>query len=89
MRPHIGCVVHYVSLGSADGRFPSTCRAAIVTATHPGTADETSIDVDQASLAVLNPTGLFFDQGLPYRTALPGRPLVGGSWHHSSECGPA
>jgi hypothetical protein len=38
---------------------------------------------------VADPTGLFFDQRLPYRTALPGHPLVGGSWHHSSECGPA
>lgn len=50
MRPSVGRVVHYASLGSADGEFPPACRAAIVT----------DVDGDRLRLAVLNPEGLFF-----------------------------
>ena len=52
--PSVGRVVHYVSRGSLDGVFPPTCRAAIVT----------EVDGTLASVAVLNPTGLFFDLAL-------------------------
>lgn len=31
MKPSVGRIVHYVSRGSADGKFPKTCRAAIIT----------------------------------------------------------
>ncbi|WP_435058515.1 hypothetical protein [Streptomyces sp. bgisy060] len=65
----IGRVVHYVARGSADGRYPSTCRAAIVTAVD---------DAGQPSLAVLNPEGLFFAKPLPHADAIP---LTGGTWH--------
>ena len=30
-KPSVGQIVHYVSLGSADGQYPSTCRAATIT----------------------------------------------------------
>jgi hypothetical protein len=68
--PTVGRIVHYVSYGSAGGEFPSACRAAVVTEVH---------DPDTVSLAVLNPTGLFFDLGLPY--ADPVDVLPGGTWH--------
>jgi len=74
--PSVGRIVHYVSHGTpfnADGsqRYPSTCRAAVVTEVVP---DEKDVFVH---LAVLNPTGMFFNG-----------PCIqdednhhGGSWH--------
>lgn len=51
MRPTINERVHYVARGSADGRFPSVCRAAVVT----------EVGLNKAvGLCVLNPTGFFF-----------------------------
>ncbi|GAA1111336.1 hypothetical protein [Streptomyces javensis] len=64
----IGRIVHYVARGSADGRYPSTCRAAIVTA----------VDHGQPALAVFSPEGLFFSDPLPHADA---EPLTGGTWH--------
>jgi hypothetical protein len=57
MTPSIGRIVHMTSRGSADGQFPPAPRAAVITAVH----DEGRVD-----LCVLNPTGLFFDLGVPY-----------------------
>lgn len=70
--PSVGRVVHYMSRGSADGVFPPVCRAAIVTdvARYDGPPEE------YASLAVLNPTGLFFDDTIPHDEQ-----LVPGTWH--------
>lgn len=52
-QPAIVRAVHYVSRGSADGRFPAECRAATITEVGPG--------VDEpVGLCVINPTGLFF-----------------------------
>lgn len=53
--PTIGRLVHYVARGSADGKFPCACRAAFVTEVTPDMNVPTVI-----GLAVLNPTGLFF-----------------------------
>ena len=58
MKPSVGRIVHYVSRGSADGAYESECRAAIITAVRG--------DSDVVDLAVLNPTGLFFDCGTSY-----------------------
>ena len=58
--PWVGAVVHYVSRGSADGKFPATCRAATVT--EIAEPEQPRL----VSLAVVNPTGLFFDQEIPY-----------------------
>jgi hypothetical protein len=70
-RPSIGCVVHYVSYGTPGGEYTSECRAAIVTAT------DRYIGVDRLDLAVLNPTGLFFNQNVPEDQD--GK--AGGTWH--------
>ena len=51
--PSVTRLVHYVSHGSADGRFPGTCRAALVTEVDPA-------DPYLLGLCVINPTGLFF-----------------------------
>jgi hypothetical protein len=86
----IGRIVHYVSYGSpvsADGyqKYPSVCRAAIVTDI-PEMLSEGPNDGTSVGLAVLNPTGMFFDREVPYdewdsTTALPGAVPQGGSWH--------
>lgn len=75
--PSVGRVVHYVARGSADGKFPKTCRAA----------DVTEVESDQPTdqrvgLMVKNPTGLFFhslaDGGCAYDGS---EDPEGGTWH--------
>jgi hypothetical protein len=52
--PYLGESVHYVAYGTPGGEYKSVCRAAIVTETNTGTNGR------QTSIAVINPTGLFF-----------------------------
>jgi hypothetical protein len=54
--PTVGRVVHYVSFGSPGGEYPSVCRAAVIT--------EVGEDPAVIGLAVLNPTGMFFNVGV-------------------------
>ncbi len=62
MQPTIGRVVHYQSYGTPGGEYLPEPRAAIVT-----TVAEVNDDRHQrVGLAILNPTGLFFDQSVPY-----------------------
>lgn len=74
--PSVGRIVHYVSYGTPGGEYPSVCRAAIVTEIEPG-------EWLAVGLAVLNPTGMFFDRGVPYEHPDNGpRGLPrGGTWH--------
>lgn len=82
--PSVGRIVHYVSRGSADGRFPSVCRAALVTSVaEPGSGWSPLL----ASLSVHNPTGLFFDQHVSYAPAGPDGELVPGTWHWPERVG--
>jgi hypothetical protein len=76
----VGRIVHYTSLGSApqDGvqKYAPECRAAIITRVD---------DLPQGlvSLAVLNPEGFFFTQGVAFDTeklALNGS-ATPGTWH--------
>jgi hypothetical protein len=69
--PSIGRIVHYVSYGTPGGEYPRACRAAVIT----------EVGEFTIGLAVLNPSGLFFDQGLPYREPVEGQPMEGGTWH--------
>lgn len=74
MKPSVGRVVHYVSHGTPvreDGEqaFTSECRAAVVTAVRE--------DGDTADLAVLNPSGLFFDRSVEHDEV----GHEGGTWH--------
>lgn len=70
-QPSIGRIVHYVSYGTPGGEYGKECRAAIITELtsnpdHP----------DQVGLAVLNPTGMFFNPAVQYNDggATPGEP---------------
>lgn len=57
MKPSIGRIVHYVSYGTPDAEYNRECRAAIVTEVPEGVEDPQTI-----GLAVLNPTGMFFNR---------------------------
>lgn len=76
--PSIGRVVHYVSYGTPGGEYGKECRAAIITEVteHPD-ADGT------AGLAVLNPTGMFFNRDVPHAEdkAAGATEHPGGTWH--------
>lgn len=50
--------VHYVSAGSADGKYPSVCRAATVTEVPAPNTDQA--DQGIVGLMVINPTGIHF-----------------------------
>src|SRR5206468_11987622 len=73
--PTVGRIVHYQAFGTPGGEHKSEPRAAIVTQiwekTALGTASETQ-DNETAEisgsvgLAILNPTGMFFNPNVPY-----------------------
>lgn len=65
----VGRIVHYVSYGTPNGEYASQCRAAIIT--------EVDGESFQVGLAVLNPTGLFFRQGVMADFT----ENQGGTWH--------
>ena len=65
--PTVGRIVHYVSYGTPGGEYGKECRAAIVTEVGPGSI---------AGLAVLNPTGFFFNRGVLLDLS-----HAGGTWH--------
>ena len=77
-QPSIGRVVHYVSYGTPGGEYGKECRAAVITevSKHPD-ADGT------VGLAVLNPTGMFFDRGVAHaEDKMAGAAEhPGGTWH--------
>ena len=67
-KPTIGRIVHYQAHGSPDGTHKSEPRAAVVTAVESDTV---------VSLCVLNPGGLFFNQGCSLDA---GETPKGGTW---------
>lgn len=73
--PSVGRVVHYVSAGSADGTYPSVCRAADVTEV-PGIDDLSGMAEGRVGLMVKNPEGIHF------------RPLAGGGAVYDSDGAP-
>jgi len=88
-QPSVGRIVHYVSHGTPvreDGSqaYPARCRAAIITEV-PESLEKEPLDGCPngtqgqwiASLAVLNPTGAFFNEGVAQDEHL----HDGGTWH--------
>lgn len=67
MIPSVGRIVHYQSYGTPGGEYASVPRAAIITEVHE--------DPSWVALAVLNPTGMFFNRDVFYSAT--GEP---GSW---------
>lgn len=81
--PSVGRIVHYVSYGTPSGEYTSQCRAAIVTAVysidnpHPDSEVHTEADgAEWVGLAVLNPTGMFFNDACHDELR-----KQGGTWH--------
>lgn len=82
--PTVGRIVHYVAYGTPGGEYPTTCRAAVVT--------QVGADLN-VGLAVLNPTGQFFNPSIDFHDGshdddAPGarcnggdRVYPGGTWH--------
>lgn len=68
MKPSVGRIVHYTSFGSVGGKYPSTCRAALVTGVRGG---------EILDLYVINPTGAHFDLHIEQDEET----KVGGTWH--------
>lgn len=81
MKPTVGRIVHYVSYGTPGGEYTSQCRAAIVTEVGeypPEVPEEAQHNVAvPVGLAVLNPTGVFFDRGVMQSEV----GHEGGTWH--------
>lgn len=78
--PSVGRTVHYVSYGTPGGEYTKQCRAAVITevtgrAIDPVTGDP--VDAWVVGLCVLNPTGLFFNQGCVQSE----QSHDGGTWH--------
>lgn len=70
-QPSVGRTVHYVSYGTPGGEYTSQCRAAIITDLAQPDEDPTVV-----GLAVLNPTGTFFN-----RAPQDEHDHEGGTWH--------
>ena len=68
--PTVNRWVHYTSAGSADGKFPSVCRPALVTEV-PDPGNDHQAEKGIVGLMVVNPTGLHFrpisDGGAEYK----------------------
>ena len=54
MKPTIGRIVHYTNLGDADGKYPPTTQAAIITK-----IDDPADPDGKVTLKVFYPTGIF------------------------------
>lgn len=69
-KPTVGRSVHYQSYGTPGGEYLTEPRAATITAVALAEVEGAS---DQVSLCILNPTGLFFNQDVPFaETPTPG-----------------
>lgn len=75
-RPSVARIVHYVAYGTPGGEFKAGAhRAAIITDVPYPHAD--GADAMRAHICVLNPTGFFFNQSIPYDAT----GQTPGSWH--------
>ena len=80
--PSVGRIVHYVSYGTPGGEYGSECRAAVVTEVTQVEVNEQDpagdgIFRESVGLAVLNPSGQFFNRGVLQDED----GHAGGSWH--------
>lgn len=57
-RPTVGRIVHYQAYGTPGGEYKSEPRAAVIT--------QVAVSGDVVGLAILNPTGMFFNPAIEY-----------------------
>lgn len=76
MQPTVCRMVHYVSYGTPGGEYSSQCRAAVVT----------EVTGETVGLCVMNPTGLFFNQGVQFHDVaeVPGSPDCPNRQYHGN-----
>lgn len=89
MKPTVGRIVQYTSLGDRDGKFPPEVQAAIITAvrfdgpTRPTTREEEVLVNDEAaytcSLHIFYKTGQF-DMDAEFTLHAPGSEEARGKW---------
>lgn len=69
-KPSIGRIVHYQSYGTPGGEYLPEPRAAIITEVESYTWSPENGEGEKfeavVGLAVLNPTGMFFNQHVPF-----------------------
>lgn len=77
--PSVGRIVHYVAYGTPGGEFPAGAhRAAIITEVYATpTLENPDMVSTNVGLCVLNPTGQFFKDRIPYDPTA----TLPGSWH--------
>ncbi len=61
MKPTVGRIVHYQAYGTPGGEYPCIERAAVVTQ-----VDIPNEDPMTVGLAILNPTGMFFNPAIKF-----------------------
>lgn len=64
--PSIGRTVHYQSYGTPGGEYLPSPRAAIITEVGYTQLEPGADPVQVVGLAILNPTGMFFNQNVPF-----------------------
>jgi hypothetical protein len=89
--PSVGRIVHYVSYGTPGGEYKPACRAAVITEVRDFGATLEDHRIGEVGLCVMNPSGLFLNQGVqedqgtdvgaPEGPLCGGRVYHGGSWH--------
>jgi hypothetical protein len=90
-KPSVGRVVHYVSYGTPGGEYSRECRAAIITEVAKEHTSSHGVLAPRVGLCVMNPTGLFLNQGVALDLGAPdnaggtnlcdGLDYAGGTWH--------
>lgn len=73
MKPSVGRIVHYTSLGSADGKYPPEQQAAIITRVR---------EDNKCCLHIFYPTGNFDQDNTPFSEA-----YVRGHWSWPPQVG--
>jgi len=94
-QPATGRSVHYVSYGTPAGEYDRECRAAVITEVPDMGAipiGPETVSPEVIGLAVINPTGMFFNRSVPYdaghvadyaggTSLCGGLDYRGGTWH--------
>ena len=92
MKPSVGRIVQYTSLGDRDGKYPPEVQAAIITKVSDPWKDATEDERKEAladaadehryivSLKAFYPTGLFDMPSVAFTTEEPGSEGARGKW---------
>lgn len=65
--PWVGAPVTYWAFGTPNGEYPALAeRCAFITCVYPEPPDLADPELLHVGLCVLNPTGMFFNQLIPY-----------------------